>query len=158
MPFYVYELYDLRAGWILYVGSTRHGLGLRLCNHRGNPNELLKLWADEAGWDTIGIRAYKECSSRQEMLDVERHRIIESEAPFNINRGKGNTTKNRGSQKPIRAAKSQDSRIELERNLRIMQDKEKNYQAEIESLKKEIERLRPKNIKVGKFYEYRPQK
>ena len=69
MPFYVYELYDKRTGWILYVGSTKHGLGRRLSGHRGNPNELLKLWAEEAGWDTIGIRAYKECRSSQEMLD-----------------------------------------------------------------------------------------
>ncbi len=83
MPFYVYELYDLRAGWILYVGQTTCGLGTRFSNHRGNPNELLKLWADEAGWDTIGVRLYKTCATRGEMCRVEKERIIEIEPPFN---------------------------------------------------------------------------
>jgi hypothetical protein len=85
MPFYVYELYDKRTGWILYVGQTACGLGRRLCNHRSSPNHLLKLWADEAGWDTIDIRCYKNCTTRAEMCLVEKQRIIEVGPPFNQN-------------------------------------------------------------------------
>ena len=83
MGFYVYELYDNRTNWILYVGQTTQGLGTRFAGHKKNPNKTLKLWAQEAGWNSIGIRLFKSCNDRNEMCLTERWQIKETTPPFN---------------------------------------------------------------------------
>jgi hypothetical protein len=85
IKFYVYELYDKRTNWLLYIGSTTTSLGTRLCGHRSAPpNHILSLYTQEAGWDNIGIRLLARCKNRKQMLYSEGYYIGERAPPFNI--------------------------------------------------------------------------